>query len=121
MSNEIYKLPFPSTALVEGVRFEKSLGRVCLLRYEFENADGTTTPERISFEGVEAFRCTYHTACDLEMFEASDRVVDLGSTRWLGQVQSNMNENGDQKRADGLKHMRIFFDDGRATSSFVGQ
>jgi hypothetical protein len=62
------------------------------------------------FEGVEAFKCTHYRACTIDMIDAYDIVVDLGSTEWLTQIESQL--VGSHENATGLRHLRIYFDDG---------
>lgn len=62
------------------------------------------------FVGVESFKCTYDEACSLEMIEAYGKIVDIGNSDWLDEIRQNLlNYEADSK---GLKHLRIYFDDG---------
>jgi len=110
MSVTVYELPVTSTAFVRDASFEMLIGRVCALTYAYEASDGRVMVERIVFCGVESFMCTYYTANSLEVFEAYDRVVDLGDTEWLRTISKNLIRAGGS--IDGLKHFRVYFDDG---------
>ena len=65
---------------------------------------------RIIFDGVEAFRCTYHHACTPEMIETYDRLTDVGRTGWLDAVRRQLSSFGEDDEA--LRHLMIYFDDG---------
>lgn len=111
MTTALWKLPVPSTALLDGGPvFEKRLGRevAIRLRHEADDADAVTTV--LVFEGVEAFKCTYYKACDRSMLEAYDRLVDRGRTGWLDELVANLSRAG--ANSDGLVHTMITFDDG---------
>src|SRR5918998_1158433 len=87
MAQTLWTLPVPSTALLEGVAFQKLLGRTCALLFSYEDDD--IVQMSLLFEHVEAFKCTYLSACTVEMVEtAYDKVVDVGSTDWLTAVQA---------------------------------
>jgi len=77
----------------------------------YEDDDDNVVSLKMLFDGVEAFKCTYYMACTLNMSSmAYDRVVDLGPTEWLTQIQSQLVES--QEDATGLRHLMICFDDG---------
>jgi len=105
MPEVLWKLPFPSSGL-SGVDFQQLAGRSCSLSC----VDGESTPVRIVFDGVEAFRCTYHNACTVEMIETYDRLSDLGRTEWLNSVRRQLASFGEDVEA--LRHLMIYFDDG---------
>lgn len=105
MPEVVWTLPFPSSGL-SGVGFQRLLGRGCALACD----DGESSPVRVVFEGVEAFKCTYHNACTLEMVETYDKLTDLGSTDWLDSVRRQLSGAGDD--VDSLRHLMIYFDDG---------
>ncbi len=87
------------------------LGRKCSLSYEYESeTNGSVVSEKLTFDDVESFRCTYYVACDVEMIQAYDRVLNLGRSKWLEQLKNNLDAN--KWNSSGLKHLRIFFDDG---------
>lgn len=113
MSETIYKIPVPSTAFLEGVKFSMDLGRKTSLSYSYEDENSeiySVINEKLIFDGVESFKCTYYNACSLEMLKAYDKVVDLGKTDWLKEIKQNLSNSGEN--LDSLKHMRIYFDDG---------
>jgi hypothetical protein len=111
LNEELYKTKVPSTAFMHSPRFAKELGRRCSLSFSYESDDTAfETCERIVFDGVEAFKCTYYTANSLEVFDAYDRILKIISSPWLKEIKNNLT----QARADttSLVHLRIFFDDG---------
>ena|SRR5882724_5792066 len=111
MAQTVWNLPVPSTALLSGAAFHQLLGRTCALAGEYEDDDDNVVSLKMLFDGVEAFKCTYYMACTLNMSSmAYDRVVDLGPTEWLTQIQSQLVES--QEDATGLRHLMICFDDG---------
>jgi hypothetical protein len=111
MTSIVYIIPVPSTSFVRGPSFEKLGGRRCSLGYDYETkeADALVT-ETILFAGVEGFKCTYYTSNSAEVFEAYDRIVDLGTTRWLMTISHHLESNGGSAKE--LKHFALFFDDG---------
>lgn len=109
MTTARYTLPVPSTSLIQDARFQKELGRCCTLRYSYELED-ELVGEELRFEGVEAVRITYYTACSIEMLEAYDKVLEVKDSQWANEVRTNLKRHGTLK--DGLIHLRIYFDDG---------
>ena len=105
MSEVVWKLPFPSSGL-SGVDFQKLAGRSCALVCD----DGENGPVRMVFDGVEAFKCTYHNACTVEMIDTYDRLSDLGRTEWLDSIWRQLTCSGDDVGA--LRHLMIYFDGG---------
>ena len=105
MPEVVWTLPFPSSGL-SGVGFQNLLGRSCALTCD----DGENSPVRVVFEGVEAFKCTYHNACTLEMIETYDRLTDLGRTQWLDAIRQQLASFGND--VNSLRHLMIYFDDG---------
>ena len=110
MAETIWTLPVPSTALLSSPAFQKLLGRTCALASEYEDDDDNVVSLKMLFEGVEAFKCTYYRACTIDMIRAYDIVVDLGSTEWLTQIESQLVDSHED--AKGLRHLRTYFDDG---------
>lgn len=110
MAETIWTLPVPSTALLRAPAFQKQLGRTCALSSEYEDDDDNVVSLKMLFEGVEAFKCTYYMACTIDMIDAYDIVVDLGSTEWLTQIESELVSS--HENATGLRHLRTYFDDG---------
>jgi hypothetical protein len=116
MAQTLWTLPVPTNALLGGgVAFKKLLGRTCALLCEYEDDNDNVVYLKLLFEGVEAFRCTYMTACTLYMIEtAYDEVADLGSTQWLNdvKVQSAKHYEKYYGQAIELRHLMIYFGDG---------
>ena|SRR5258708_31226900 len=112
MSNELFQLPVPSTSILRGgASFKELLGRKCRLTYEYESEKPNfMISEQLVFGGVESYRCTYYVACNLDMIDAYDRVLDLGKSHWLDEMRGNLKRA--KWNSEGLKHLRIFFDDG---------
>jgi hypothetical protein len=109
MTNVIWKLPVPSTSLLDGVAFQQLLGRQCALAFSFEDESDTVVTGKLLFDGVESFKCTYYRACTLEMIEtAYDKLVELGDTKYLSDI---IQELGSDRQSE-LKHFMIYFDDG---------
>lgn len=107
MASILWKLPAPSSALWEGAEFRELAGRTCAILCRYDREDGL----QMVFEGVEAYKCTYHQACTLEMIEtAYDTLVDLGDTTWLAGVKGQL--AGYSSDATELRHLMIYFDDG---------
>ena len=101
----LWKLPFPSSGL-SGVEFQQLARRSCSLACD----DGENRPVRIVFDCVEAFKCTYHNACTVEMIETYDKLSDVGRTGWLESIRRQLSDFGEEVEA--LRHLMIYFDDG---------
>ena len=86
MAEELYKIKVPPTALSSPI-FTVELGRRCSLFYTYE-IDNTNSEvhERLVFEGVEAFKCTYYTANSIEVFDAYGRILKLDRSAWLHEI-----------------------------------
>jgi hypothetical protein len=112
MSTIVYTLPVASTALIQEPKFEKLLGRLCSLSYSYESDESPDeiVVEEMIFEGVEAFRCTYYRAVSIDMFSAYDKLTVLAKSEWLDEIVTNLEANGGA--LPGLKHLRIYPDDG---------
>ncbi|MCM3870993.1 MAG: hypothetical protein ND895_09915 [Pyrinomonadaceae bacterium] len=119
MASTIWTLPVPSTAILQGVKFEQLLGRNCALTFDYEGNDDEIVHVQLTFEDVEAYKCTYLYACTVELIgTAYDKVVDVGSSEWLTAIRQQLVSYGRDvlvsfgHNIDGLKHLMIFFDDG---------
>jgi len=111
MAETIWKMSVPSTALFQSAKFSMLLGRKCSLEYSYEaEEDFSVIFEKLVFDGVESFKCTYYRACSLEMIKAYDKVVDVGSSAWLSEIRKSLSEY--EADASNLMHFRIYFDDG---------
>jgi hypothetical protein len=97
--------------LLEGAAFHKLSGRTCTLQAEYEGDGDKIVALTIIFQGVEAFKCTYHNTIGAELIRlAYDRVVDLGTTQWLKDIQSELLNRPEDVTS--LRHLAIYFDDG---------
>jgi hypothetical protein len=111
MSQILWTLPIPSTALLRSPTFQVSLGRSCALSCEYEDENDEVVSLKLLFEGVEAFKCTYYRACSVEMINtAYDKVVDVGSTEWKSKIKERLISSNQDVM--GLKHLMVYFDDG---------
>ena len=112
MAQTLWTLPVASTALLQGSIFQKLPKRTCALLCEYEDDSDKVISLKLLFDGVEAFKCTYHGACTAEVVRmAYDRVVDAGSTDWLASVQNQLLSYG-SRGVEELKHLTVYFDDG---------
>ncbi len=109
MSIELWKLPVAPTALIRSPSFAVRPKRQCEISLEFEGSSGLVS-NKLLFEDVEAFRCTYLTFCTAEMFNtAYGKVVRLdANTQWLTEIKSA----GNRKAPTELQHLMVCFDDG---------
>lgn len=111
MAQSLWTLPVPSTALLSEVKFQVLPSRACALLCEYEDENDNVVSVKIHFGGVEAFKCTYHTACSVQMIDlAYDRVVDLGVSDWSTEIRTKLVSSG--KDVSELRHLIIYFDDG---------
>jgi hypothetical protein len=110
MSEILWKLPVPATALLRSPVFRSLPKRQCELSFDIEADDGETRVGLL-FEGVEAYKCTYLTSISAEMFNtAYGKLVKLGATAWLNAA---MKVYSKPSQAPGeLQHLMICFDDG---------
>jgi hypothetical protein len=120
MNEVIYSLPVPSTALLKDPEFQKRIRRTCALVFEYENeVEENVVVVTIIFSKIEAFRCTYHMACSLEIVQnAYDKVIDCGNTEWLKEIKVNLTTS--RQDIPNLSHLAIYFDDG-PTYEFICQ
>jgi hypothetical protein len=110
MAETLWELPVPSSGR-NGVEFKQLMRRKCVLLFSYEDEeDGKPLFLELLFDGVEAFKCTYHHACTLEMRAAYDQVMSLDESGWLISVKSQLTKHQDD--VNGLRHMMIYFDDG---------
>jgi hypothetical protein len=108
---ELWTLPVPATALVEGPTFAALPKRQCEISFYIEGNDGASTKLSLLFERVEAFKCTYLTSCTAEMFNAAyGKLVRLGATPWLSELLKTYNSSALAPKT--LQHLMICFDDG---------
>ena len=111
MAEIIWKMSVPSTALFQSAKFSMLLGRKCSLEYYYEaEEDFSVIFEKLIFDGVQSFKCTYDRAGSLEMTKAYDKVVDAGQSLWLSEITQNLLQA--EENAGKLKHLMIYFDDG---------
>ena len=123
MTTTLWTLPVPSTAIDDGPHLRQRGGRELALEMSHEsdplNKDygdesrGDTAREvrtTLTIGGVEAYKCSYMTACTDAMLPAYGRLIDCGDTDWLRAVSA---ENTRQMTSpEGLRHLMIYFDDG---------
>jgi hypothetical protein len=120
MSEKIYELPVPSTALLNGVFLQLLPKRTCMLTCEYEDERDEVISLKLIFEGVEAFRCTFHKACAVELIKtAYDKVVDLGASPWFSEVTERL--TGAIIEIPELRHLAIYFDDGPCYEFICGE
>ena len=112
MTEILWKFPVPSTSLLEGVTFEELPKRACALLCKYEDDSENVVKLKLLFDGVEAYKCTYYLACSAEMVRiAYDKVVDVGSSEWLSDINEQLVVNLAQNIGE-LKHLMIYPDDG---------
>jgi hypothetical protein len=112
MTQTLWTLPVPSTALLHGCVFEKLPRRACALLCEYEDDSDNIVSLKLLFDGVEAFKCTYQGACTPEMIRSAyDKVVEVGASEWLSAVKDQLIDFGAQN-VEQLRHLAIYLDDG---------
>ena len=111
MKTIILKLPFSSSAFMNGISFRDLPNRGTSFDFSYENELGEFVSGCIVFAGAVSIRITYFPAITGEMIvDSYDRIVDMGMTRELIEVSAAISKNG--KRELSLKHYRVCFDDG---------
>ncbi len=110
----LWKTPAPSSGFLEGVSFKVLPKRVCVLSFQYENADAQPRSCEIRFSEVAAFKCTYLISLTKEMVESSyDELIDYGGSQWLDEAKAEAKLMAIPGRSSpDLKHFRICFDDG---------
>jgi hypothetical protein len=85
--------------------------RKCSLEYSYEDEqDSLIIFEKLIFDDVESFKCTHYKACSLKMIKAYCKVVVIGESVWLAEIKQNLSQA--KVKAENLKHLRIYFDEG---------
>ena len=111
MDTVLFTLPVPSTALLRSPEFEMGLGRKCRLKYVYEfNQTSELIEDTLEFDGVESFKITYYTANSLDVFQAYGKLIEMHKSEWLDEIRLNLQSS--KSDTNGLKHFRIYFDDG---------
>jgi len=113
MDEVLYKLPFPSSSRTTGPNLTALPRRQCEISYYVES-EGGDQKVSLLFEGVEAYRCTYMSACSPEAITRTyDQLVRFDGSTWLAKVASSYDlyHRGKQD-ARRLSHLAIYFDDG---------
>jgi hypothetical protein len=115
MSETLWRLPVPATALTRGPVFTELFKRQCELSFHIESEEGGERRVALAFEGVEAYKCTYLSSMSAEMINcAYGRLVRLDGTTWLAEVSKFYDSycaSAKQTPKD-LQHLMICFDDG---------
>jgi hypothetical protein len=121
---ELWKLPVPATSLVKGADINVLPKCRCEISFQIEGNDRELVMISLLFEGIEAFKYTFLTSCNAEMFNtAYAKLVRLGETPWLSELRQTYASGS--RPAKELQHLMICFDDGPcfefACLSFVEQ
>jgi hypothetical protein len=114
-ATELWKLPVPASALINGPDFAVLPRRCCAISFDIEEDDGAVSPLTLTFEAVEAFRATYKPSLDADLINAAyGKLVDLGATSWLAEIlkKNTRYYTRIRKTPPTLKHLAICFDDG---------
>ncbi len=108
----LWEIPVPSTGLLNGPVFRTAPGRVCEIEVAWEGEDDIVR-RTLRFTGVEAYKCTYLTSCDVEVIESAyDKLIEVVKSEWAATVQPIIDRVSSVPRQ--VTHYRIFFDDGPA-------
>jgi hypothetical protein len=113
MSQILFELPIPSSALTRGPSFIALPRRRCELSYYVETETGDRKVG-IIFEGVEAYKCTNMTARTVEMITtAYDKLVRCEGSSWLAEIRESSRAYYSRRQGlPSLQHLLICFDDG---------
>jgi hypothetical protein len=110
MKKEIWALPFPSSCLDIEPTILELPRRELELSFSLYDDDDQSCKFVVKYFGVEGFKWTYLTSCDIEMIQSAyDKLIDCGDTEWLISCQEISTRMGKKEE---LHHFRIFFDDG---------
>jgi hypothetical protein len=120
VSQTLWKLPVPATALIKEPTFTILPKRTCALSFLIEGEETAGEIEAsfnfveisLVFEGVESFKCTYRSSATVEMIHlAYGKLVDLEQSEWLTAILTIQKQNKHLPLQD-LRHLMIYFDDG---------
>lgn len=119
---EIFVLPMPSSWLA-GPEFKQGLGRSNTIRCEWDEYEKCESEQNenpkvtkitrvdLIFSKCWGINITHYVAIDAKWIQlAYDKVVDLGDTRWLRSIRSNIVAS--RIETGQLRHLMICFDDG---------
>ncbi len=110
----IWKLPFPSTAMLQFPNFNILPGPIFWIECEFDSDNDYYNDKKtvvtLFFEGVVVQQLRFSSALDVRDVNAYDRVMQIGSSELQTMTLKAML---DRKRdIENIKHLRIHFDDG---------
>jgi len=119
-AKELWKSKVPSSSFQEAPKLEPSADNEWRLRWRYSTwhtqggqANQKIVSQSLVFNGVYAFRVTYHEACSSTMVElAYERLIDVGTTQWLAEIKARLAEPSRLRTeaASRLRHLMIFFD-----------
>lgn len=118
MSKQLWKLPVPATAIIQGPFFKVLEKRQCEITFSIEAEDGGEQKEGLIFEGVQAFKCTCLASLgsiDQQLFkQAYANLICLEGDPWFAGVERAYKEYHAcmLTRPKALQHLMICFDDG---------
>lgn len=110
ISKLMFQMPEAFAGITPELKFESGRDHTLVCRNDDEFY-GSAVQLSLIFRRVWAMRVVYFVAGDLRLFvTAYEKVVDLGQTKWLRNLQQNIVESGEDH--GGLSHYAICFDDG---------
>ena len=115
MSEILWTMPVPPTALTRGPVFAQLPKRQCELSFHIESEDGGEKRVAVVLEGVEAYKCTNLSSLNAKMINSAyGKLVRLDGTSWLAEVSKFYNSYcaSAKQTPKELKHLMICFDDG---------
>lgn len=107
MSEVVWSLPLPSTALLKGVQAEHLPRRVLRLSMSYE-VDDRVEQASVTFGGVHRLCLTFDRARPSDHLAAYDALLDLGRTTVLQELASRLAP----ETPVGLRHLLFNSDDG---------
>jgi hypothetical protein len=111
MSEVLWKLPVPATALLEDATLETISKQVYALMCRYEGIHDDIVTLNLRFHGVEAHRTTPWKSVTSEMITtAYAKLVRIEPSDWLAAVKRKL--IGSKSNSDDLEHLMIYFDDG---------
>jgi hypothetical protein len=105
----LWKLPRLSQEFRDGpiIRIERD---VITMSYDYETPTGAYEWKDVSFSGVAAASFTADESCVEEQVAAYDKLIEVEESGWLTSLQT-ARQAAQLEPAQGLKHMRIYFDE----------
>ena len=111
MQIELWKFPVPVTALLRGPFFRDFPKRRCEISFYIEGNGTESSKVALTFDGVEAYKCTYITSLTAEIINAAyGKLIRIDGSPWIAEISKVYDKGG--RASKNLQHLMVCFDDG---------